>query len=225
LSGPNKILNGLDNILKLGFYPNGIIANLDSLSNRFEKGAYLMNILKFAVPALFLAGAATLSVGLQAQTVVNAKRVEQTTVNSTGITMPANTAVVVRVNDEVNSKRMKEGESFTLSVVGDVVYKGYVVIPRGSRATGQITWRTGKGAFGKSGKMEVEITSVDVEGNRIATTGKFRQEGEGNTIATVGAVWVAGPFAAFVTGKSAVIPAGRELTIYTRDPVTIASGN
>ncbi len=138
--------------------------------------------------------------------------------------MPANTAIIVRVNEEVSSKRMKEGESFTLSTVSDVVYKGYVVIPRGSRANGQITWRTGKGAFGKSGKMDVEIGSVEVEGSRILTTGKFRQEGEGNTIATVGAVWVVGPFAAFVTGKSAVIPAGRELTIYTREPVTISTG-
>ncbi len=177
--------------------------------------------------AILLAGAMLMTGQGQAQVVVNAKKVEAPVANSvsnTGITMPANTAVVVRFNDEVSSKKMKEGETFNLSTVSDVVYRGYVVIPRGSRATGQITWRTGKGAFGKSGKMDLEINGIDVEGGRINTTGKFRQEGEGNTVATVGAVWVAGPFAALVTGKSAVVPAGREVTIYTREPVTIATG-
>ncbi len=172
---------------------------------------------------MFVAAAALGSSG-HAQTVINAKPVVKASSGTTGLTMPANTAVAVTFNEEVSSKTRKQGESFNLSVASDVVYKGYVVIPRGSRAMGQITYRTGKGAFGKSGKMEVEINSIDVDGNRISTTGKFRQEGEGNTVATVGAVWVAGPFAAFVTGKSAIIPAGREVTIYTREPISISTG-
>ncbi|EMD81794.1 hypothetical protein C725_2842 [Pacificimonas flava] len=36
---------------------------------------------------------------------------------------------------------------------------------------------TGKGMFGKSGKMDVEIRYIEVDGNRIPVVGKFRQEG------------------------------------------------
>jgi len=63
----------------------------------------------------------------------------------------------------------------------------YIAIPRGTPATGQVTFRTGKGAIGKSAKMEIDITSVMVNGQAVALSGHFRQEGEGNTGATVGA--------------------------------------
>jgi hypothetical protein len=148
-------------------------------------------------------------------------RQAQSSVNGT-ITLPANTAIIVSMNDDLTSKTAQVGTPFTATVVTDVIQGGYVVIPKGSRANGQVLLRTGKGAFGKSGKMEVEIGSIEVNGGRINTTGKFRQEGEGNTVATIGAVVVAGVFAAFVTGKSALIPRGRELTIYTKEPVTIS---
>ena len=46
-----------------------------------------------------------------------------------------------------------------VAVAQDVAVDGHVVIPRGTRAVGEITWRTGKGAFGKSGKMEMAIRS------------------------------------------------------------------
>ena len=52
------------------------------------------------------------------------------------------------MNDELSSKRAEEGDSFSLSVVHDVVLGDHVVIPKGSRAVGEVTWKTGKGAFG-----------------------------------------------------------------------------
>ena len=81
-------------------------------------------------------------------------------------------------------------------------------------ATGEVTMRTGKAVFGKSGKMEVELRNIDLDGRRIPVSGKYRQEGEGNTLAAVGAVFLAAGLM-FVTGKSAVIPRGRELVAYT----------
>jgi hypothetical protein len=58
------------------------------------------------------------------------------------------------------------------------------VIPRGTPAMGEVTWRTGKGAFGKSGKLEFSLRYIDLGGQHIPVTGDFRQEGEGNTLAT-----------------------------------------
>ena len=42
-----------------------------------------------------------------------------------------------------------------MTVTQDVVSDGIVVIPRGTRAVGEITLRSGRGMFGKSGKMDV----------------------------------------------------------------------
>jgi hypothetical protein len=138
--------------------------------------------------------------------------------------LPANTEVLLSMNQEVTTKgrAWNEGDTFNLSVVQDVTYGDYVVIPRGSRAVGKITWLTSKGAFGKSGKMDVELMYVEVNGRRIDLDGTYRQEGEGNTVATVGGVIVAGVFAGFITGKSARIPQGRELMARTASAVPLA---
>jgi hypothetical protein len=138
--------------------------------------------------------------------------------------LPSNTEILLSMNEELTSSNAKEGDTFSMTVVHDVMLGDYVVIPRGTRAVGEITWLTGKGAFGKSGKMEIELRYVELSGRRIPLEGKFRQEGEGNTVATIGAVVLVGVFGAFVTGKRARIPRGRELTVHTREavPVTLA---
>lgn len=143
-------------------------------------------------------------------------------VPSDTLLLAANTPLTVRVNQELNTRRNNEGDTFFATVATDVVQDGYVVIPAGSRVIGSITWLTRKGAFGKSGKMDISFTAVEVGGVRVPVVGTFRQEGEGNTVATVGAVVAVGVFGAFVTGRSGVVPAGRELEIRTRDPLRVA---
>jgi hypothetical protein len=136
--------------------------------------------------------------------------------------LPANTEVVLRLSDELTSKgnQHKVGHMFRLTVAYDVKVNGTTVIPSGTQAVGEVTYRTGKGVFGKSGKLEVELRHVDLNGQRIPVTGKYRQEGEGNTTAAIGAVVLAAGLL-FVTGKSAVIPRGRELSAYTAQTTNI----
>lgn len=136
--------------------------------------------------------------------------------------LPTNTEIVVRFNSELNSKKAREGETFVTSVAYDVMLGNMVVIPKGTPANGIVTWRTGKGAFGKSAKMEYEIRSFDIAGQRLPLSGKFRQEGRGNTGAAVGAVVAVGVFGAFVTGKSAIVEQGRELKVYTTSIIPVA---
>jgi hypothetical protein len=141
-----------------------------------------------------------------------------------GPTLPAGTEVVLRTLEEITTKgdSWTENDTFSLSVVQDVYHEGYVVIPKGSRAVGRIKWLTSKGMFGKSGKMDIELEYVEVHGRRIMLDGTFRQEGEGNTLATVGGVVIAGVFGGFITGESARIPRGRELVATVQDPVELA---
>ena len=68
--------------------------------------------------------------------------------------------------------------------------------------------------------MEVSFDWLDIGGRHVALTGNHRQEGEGNTGATVGTAVAVGVFAAFVTGRSATIVNGQQLRARTAEPLT-----
>ncbi len=137
------------------------------------------------------------------------------------IVLPPNSEVVVTPNDNLTTKgkQLKEGFKFRLSTMFDVMQDGYVMIPKGTMGEGTVTWMTNKGSFGKSGKMEVSFDWLELGGKRISLTGNHRQEGEGNTGATVGTAVAVGVFSAFVTGRSANITNGQQLRARTAEPL------
>ncbi|HEX9947121.1 MAG TPA: hypothetical protein VGA98_06230 [Allosphingosinicella sp.] len=139
--------------------------------------------------------------------------------------LPANSEVVLTMNETVSSKSHRLGEKFSLTVAQDVKANGAVVIPRGTRAVAQITRRTGKGGFGKAGKMDFTFRYLDHNGMQIPIEGRHHQQGDSRTGATVGAVVAAGLVGGMlVKGKSAKIEYGREFTVRTVEaiPVTLA---
>lgn len=135
------------------------------------------------------------------------------------LTLAAGTPITLAVAQEANSSTHRAGDPIQLTVLNDVRVGETIVIPRGTAAVGEITWRTGKGAFGKSGKIEFSLRHIDLNGQLIPVTGDYRQEGEGNTIATGVAILAVGVFAGFVTGKRARLPVGRELMSQLALPV------
>jgi hypothetical protein len=135
------------------------------------------------------------------------------------LTLNAGMPLTLAVAQEVNSSTHRAGDTFPLTVLNDVRIGETVVIPRGTPAVGEVTWRTGKGAFGKSGKLEFSLRYINLNGQHIPVTGDYRQEGEGNTIATGVAIIAVGVFAGFVTGHRARLPMGRELMSQIARPV------
>lgn len=141
--------------------------------------------------------------------------------------LAAKSEVILTINEEVNSKSHKLGDRFFLTVAQDVKTDGHVVIPRGTRAVGQVISRSGKGSFGKAGKMELAFRYLDMDGQRVPLEGMHRQEGNSATAATIGAVLAAGVVGGlFVKGKSARVADGREFTARTMDaiPVVLPAG-
>lgn len=138
--------------------------------------------------------------------------------------LAAGTQIPVKVTQAVTTKgdSWKEGDQFNLAVASNVMLGDYIVIPAGTKAVGRIKWLTSRGAFGKSGKMDVELEYLDMGGRRISLDGTYRQEGNGATLATIGGVIAAGVFAGFITGRSAVIPEGRELTATLESDLPVA---
>lgn len=142
--------------------------------------------------------------------------------------LPAGTEIPLVMSQTITTKgdSWDEGDQFYLTVASNVMLGDYIVIPQGTRAVGKITWLTSRGAFGKSGKMDIELEYLELNGRRINVDGTYRQEGNGATLATVGGVIAAGVFAGFITGRSGEIPQGRELmsTLESNLPVALPRG-
>ena len=113
------------------------------------------------------------------------------------------------------------GDTLSFMVSRDVMVGQYIVIPRGTPGVGHVSYRTGKGAFGKSAKFEFDIDSISLNGRTVPVTGHYRVEGQGNTGAAVGAVVAVGVFGAFVTGHSAIAAQGSEWKASTKEPIAI----
>jgi hypothetical protein len=138
--------------------------------------------------------------------------------------LPANKEVVLALNEAVSSEDKRLGDTVSLTVSQDVTANGAVVIPHGTRAVGQITYRKGKGGFGKAGKLELDFRYVDYNGRHIPIEGHYRQEGDGNGAAAVGAVLAAGVIGGLIVhGHSARIPQGHEFTVHMVDSIPLAT--
>jgi hypothetical protein len=138
--------------------------------------------------------------------------------------LPANSEVILALNEPLTSEDKRLGDNFSLTVSQDVKANGAVVIPRGTRAVGQVTYRKGKGGFGKSGKLELDFRYLDFDGRHIPIEGHFRQEGDGNGAAAVGAVLAAGVIGGLIVhGHSARIPQGHEFTVHMVDAIPLGA--
>jgi hypothetical protein len=137
------------------------------------------------------------------------------------ISLPAATDVIVSLPELLTSKSAKAGNKFKFSTTVDVAKDGHVFIPRGTMGEGTVVFQKGAGSFGKSGKIEVEFNWLELDGKKIALTGKHRQEGKGNGGMAVGAVVAAGLIGgALVKGHAAEIMQGQELHAQTVDVLT-----
>lgn len=128
--------------------------------------------------------------------------------------MPANTNITVTPVAEMSSSRLHRGERVQFMTVSDATAPdGTVVIPRGSAVTGTITFLTGRGILGKSGKFDVTFESVMVGGRSYALHGVHHQSGRGNTAgALLGS--------AFISGRSGRMTPGQSTAVaITTDPI------
>jgi|SRR4051794_17412629 hypothetical protein len=140
-----------------------------------------------------------------------------------GSALPSNTDIWLTLDRKLDSHDVKVGDTLGFKVARDVMLGNYIVIPRGTPANGSITYRTGRGAFGKSAKLEFDVATVSLSGHAIPVSGHFRIAGDGNTGATIGAVAAAGVIGGvFVKGRSAVAAEGSEWKVSTKEPVAVS---
>ena len=134
-------------------------------------------------------------------------------------TLIAGTPVTVVTNDEISTTSCKVGQRFGVTVVHDVTSLGAVVIPAGAIGSGEVTFCTNKGGFGKPGIVGIALRELDLNGKKTALDGRYREEGRNNNGAAAATMFAVGIFAVIVTGKVGVIPKGRELRARTGEDI------
>ena len=93
------------------------------------------------------------------------------------VTIPGGTSLFVRTVDQVSSSD-KTGKSFAARLDSNLVVKGKVVIPAGSKVYGRVeSSRSAGRAFGQS-KLALSLRKIVVDGHPVAiATGNYEQSG------------------------------------------------
>jgi len=140
------------------------------------------------------------------------------------LTLPAGTPVLVMTNQELSTKANKVGEWFQVTVLNDVTDGGRVVIPKGTIGSGQVTFATNNGGFGKPGILSISLRYLELNGSKVLLDGRYREEGANQNGATAATWFAVGIFAGFIKGKPGVIPMGRELKARTGEDIAFVAG-
>ncbi|WP_249403900.1 hypothetical protein [Sphingomonas sp. CFBP 13720] len=164
-----------------------------------------------------------LAANAHAQTVVVAP-VQPVTIGGDTQVLRAGTSVVLRTLDGLTTqgKHLKVGHRFNLEVAEAVMVNGQTVIPVGAHAVGEITDVRNKGMWGKSGRIGARLVYVEANGRRLRMSGQMDDKGITGTAGVVGALVVIPVAGFFMTGTSAQIPAGSNVTGYLDEDVPVA---
>ncbi len=128
---------------------------------------------------------------------------------SAAATIPAGTAIPVRINSEISSETATVGESFT-GTLAESVKAGGVTLSRGASVRGKVTNAKSSGRLHAPGELSLRLTSV---GGHTVSTSSFAVKGKSHTKSN--AVKIGGGTAAGALigglaggGKGAAIGAG-----------------
>lgn len=174
-----------------------------------------MKNLAYIVSLSLLAG--TVSAPLLAQEVMSIGAEQRPTLRA-GTPVPLKTLTELTTK----GKKLRVGDRFNLEVAEPVMVNRVMVIPVGSPATGEITSVRNKGMWGKSGAIEVRMLYTTVNGRQIRLSGATDDKGATGTAGVVGAVVLLPIAGFFLTGTSAVIPAGSSVTGFVQEDVPLS---
>ena len=121
----------------------------------------------------------------------------------------------------VDSQSAVQGQRFGLRVSKDVNIGSQVIIPRGTLAVGEVEAVSGKGMFGKAGRLVLQPLFIDIGGERVNLSGTIVDGGHDGTTAAAVTTALVGAWGLFITGKSATVPAGSSLSARVRTDISL----
>jgi hypothetical protein len=129
----------------------------------------------------------------------------------------------VRLLETLVSGSKKKGEEIRFETVDDVLGPQHeVLVAKGSPVSGTITRSSGRGMFGKPGKLEFTIDRAHaIDGTKIslrATESKSGRNNSGAAITTAVLLFVP---ALFIHGRDVKIEPGKEFVVFVNDDAMI----
>lgn len=140
------------------------------------------------------------------------------------LTIPAGTAVRIRMTQVVSSETARVGDDVAMEVLADVAVDGYVVIRQGAPVIAIVNVAQEAKTVGRRGHVGISLKYVEsITGDHIFVSGDRQEKGDGKKakmIAEVGATAVlVSPVGSllwlFEKGNETEIPPGTAFTVYT----------
>jgi len=95
------------------------------------------------------------------------------------ITVPAGTAMTVRLHQPISTKTSKKGEKFTATVSEPVAIEGTTIIPRGAQVTGVVADAASAGRFKGGAKLQLQLVGVAVGNTPYPISASVAQDSKG----------------------------------------------
>jgi hypothetical protein len=139
--------------------------------------------------------------------------------------LPEGLTVHLETREEVSSKKAKAGDPVNFVVREPVVIGNVTMIPAGSAALGQVTRARDNGLLGRSGKLEISVSHINVGGRQIPVRGNRDKKGASGTVGVVGAAVVFLPLGLLIRGREATIKAGTPVDVFVAKEVPMAAAD
>ena len=128
------------------------------------------------------------------------------------VRIAAGTLIDLVTRDSISTKKNVKGDLLYLKVAAPVVADGVTAIPVGTIVVAQLTRADKRGAFGKSGKLDVQLLYAELPGGPLRVSGMLEARGKRGAddgLATAALFCI---LPSVATGRSAEIPAGSEVS-------------
>ncbi len=145
----------------------------------------------------------------------------------------ATTETMLRIGTEVpvslmtelttKNKALRVGQRFEVETTEAITLNGRTVIPIGTPGVGEVTTVSNKGMWGKSGHFDIRLLYLRVGDRKIKLTGTGNDKGvAGGAAAVAVSAIVFLPAGFFMTGTSALLPAGTIIKGFLGEDVPVS---
>ncbi|BAI98924.1 hypothetical protein Sj15T_39880 [Sphingobium sp. TA15] len=135
--------------------------------------------------------------------------------------LPEGMAIQLETRQDISSKSARVGDRIELAVARPVTIGGVTLIPAGSPAVGEVSRVRDNGLLGRSGKLDIKVSTVRTGGMDVPVRGQRSSQGKSGTLGAVGAGIVFLPLAVIVRGKDVKLPAGTLFEVYVDREVSL----
>ena len=103
-----------------------------------------------------------LDIKARAEAILHPKKdIQLDTIPKNHAFIPKDTILTVELTESISSKKMKKGMPVPLKLKENLIVNDVIVVPAGTEVEGTVTNARKNGFFGRSGKLEFTISSVE----------------------------------------------------------------